>query len=356
MPNIEKALLHAKRAEAPFELSERLREYVEFLKANPEIECAINDRYELLFDSGESIFPISAVALLPLPEKSEEKYPGFFNTVVFLLAAEHFERYLREGGFENADELLDTYYENARRFMEMNKVRDDTYALVRHGHYLYGYAKPFILRIGRLAYQLMQYDGSLLCPFSDSGRVRFALNPTAKLTDYGYPSEAGESRLWNEGILIGEDGAASCERAEIDEGDMLLKKGDFYITVHIPGDGRLLPELVKDSFKRAEPILKKAFREYSPKLFACASWLLSPQLKKIVDKDSNIRKFQDCFDIAAALPNTASLYEHIFKTPIKPISELEAQNEFQKRILGIYERGEELHMGFGILKKEIAKL
>ena len=58
----------------------------------------------------------------------------------------------------------------------------------------------------------------------------------------------------------------------------------------------------------------------------------------------------------AGLPNTASLYEHIFKSPIVPISELVAQNEFQKRILGIYERGEELHMGFGILKKEIAKL
>ena len=356
MLQIKSALLHARRAELPEKFIGTLEEYISFLTENTDICQMIRERYSLLFESETSIFPISDVSKLPLPEKSEKRYPGFFNTVVFLLAAEHFDEFLKRGSFECANELQDTYYKNLRRLMEMNKVQDGTYALVRHGHYLYGYAKPFILRIGRLAYQLMQYDGSLLCPFSDSGRVRFALNPTAKLTDYGYPSEAGESRLWNEGILIGEDGAASCERVEIDEGDMLLKKGDFYITVHIPGDGRLLPELVKDSFKRAEPILKKAFREYSPKLFACASWLLSPQLKKIVDKDSNIRKFQDCFDIAAALPNTASLYEHIFKTPIKPISELEAQNEFQKRILGIYERGEELHMGFGILKKEIAKL
>ena len=240
--------------------------------------------------------------------------------------------------------------------MEMNKVRDDTYALVRHGHYLYGYAKPFILRIGRLAYQLMQYDGSLLCPFSDGNRIRFALNPTAKLTDYGYPLSSGNAVDFSEGLLFGEDGRVSDKKVRIDERSKLLKKGDFYITVHIPEDGKLLPELVNDSFKKAKPILKKVFREYSPKLFACGSWLLSPQLCDIVSDDSNIRKFQDCFTTVAGLPNTASLYEHIFKSPIVPISELVAQNEFQKKILGLYACGEELHMGFGILKKEIIEL
>ena len=356
MLKIENALLHAKRAEVPCELTKRLSEYVEFIKENPDIEGAISERYEFLFGDGESIFPISAVAELHLPEVSEAKFPGLFNTVVFLLAAEHFERYLHEGGFENADELLDTYYKNLRRLMEMNKVRDDTYALVRHGHYLYGYAKPFILRIGRLAYQLMQYDGSLLCPFLNGGRVKFALNPTAKLTDYGYPLASGDAADFSEGLLFGEDGSALNEMIRIDEKNKLLKKGDFYITVHIPADGKLLPELVKDSFERAVPILNRVFGEYSPKIIACSSWLLSPQIRRLVSEDSNIRKFQDCFTTVAGLPNTASLYEHIFKSPIVPISELVAQNEFQKKILGLYARGEELHMGFGILKKEITKL
>ena len=67
MLKIENALLHAKRADVPCELTERISEYVEFIKGNPDIEGAISERYELLFGDGESIFPISAVAELHLP-------------------------------------------------------------------------------------------------------------------------------------------------------------------------------------------------------------------------------------------------------------------------------------------------
>ena len=356
MLQIKSALLHARRAELPEKFIGTLEEYISFLTENTDICQMIRERYSLLFESETSIFPISDVSKLPLPEKSEKRYPGFFNTVVFLLAAEHFDEFLKRGSFECANELQDTYYKNLRRLMEMNKVQDGTYALVRHGHYLYGYAKPFILRIGRLAYQLMQYDGSLLCPFSNGGRVKFALNPTVKLTDYGYPLASGDAADFSEGLLFGEDGSALDEMIRIDEKNKLLKKGDFYITVHIPADGKLLPELVKESFERAVPILNRVFGEYSPKIIACSSWLLSPQIRRLVPEDSNIRKFQDCFTTVAGLPNTASLYEHIFKSPIVPISELVAQNEFQKKILGLYARGEELHMGFGILKKEIIEL
>lgn len=67
------------------------------------------------------------------------------------------------------------------------------------------------------------------------------------------------------------------------------------ISMHIPSDAVLTEQNVRDSVKAA----RKFFREFFPRcrhwLFVCNSWLLAPELKKLLAAGSNILKFQKRF-------------------------------------------------------------
>lgn len=75
--------------------------------------------------------------------------------------------------------------------------------------------------------------------------------------------------------------------------DLTVRKGDNVINMHIPEDGKLYPELVRDSILRA-------YRHFGCKgtaAFVCESWLLYPGFYEFLPEDSNIKKFMDIFDI-----------------------------------------------------------
>ena len=347
----ENIIYHAKKAEVPESFTEQLKEYLRYIKNNPDIYAALCDYYKLLFE-GEDIFPIIKVQDIPLPEKSESEYPGFFSTVIFLKAAEHFKEYLIENSFDNLPyNLLDTYYKNIRRFMEMNYIRDNTYALIRHGYFLYGYAKPFSLRIGRLAFELRKFTSSVFKVYEDMGERRFLLNPQIPINDIGYPVAEGGKSDFNAGKLI-ENGAVTSEIKNCSQLKEIISDGECYITIHIPGEGKLDREEVIKSLKDGKEILEKVFKKYNPKLLMCTSWLISPQLKNILKAGSNILKFSELFDVVPGLPAPNALYEHIFKVPVCDVSELVPKNSFQQGILDIYKSGYELHNGIGIIKDE----
>lgn len=71
--------------------------------------------------------------------------------------------------------------------------------------------------------------------------------------------------------------------------------GEFAIETHIPQGEPLNIEACLDSFAFAKDFFKKYFPEYSPKYFMCDSWLLNPNLEKILSADSNIVKFMKLF-------------------------------------------------------------
>ena len=319
----ENILPIAKKADYNDEFIAKIEEYLNFVAENPVLQYELKKYYNTLFVD-EDIFPIIKVESMPLPQKSEEKYKGFFELVIYLAATKHFENYIINNGFDNCKyDLIDTYYKNIRRFSEMNYVRDNTYSLIRLGYFLYGYAKPYILHIGRLSYELRLYDNSLYDIYEDQNGDRHF-------------------------IKSGEEVSCGYEK--------IIENGEPYITIHIPGVGKLETQDILDSIKNATPILKKVFKKYNPKHFLCTSWLISPQITPFLKETSNIYKFSNMFDKAIANPAPNAIYEHIFKCPICPINELVAQNEFQKNILSIYEKGDELCNGIGILKKEFYDL
>ena len=151
-------LHHAESANIPQELLKKLTEFLDYINKDEKRVLPIWEYYKALFVTEKIHIPIETVIDIPVPDTYEKEYPGLLSTVVFLAAARNFEKYLEEKKLIDSEfDFLQSYYDNIRRLMDMNYARDNTYAMLRLGEYLYSYAKPLMLRIGRFAYELTRF-------------------------------------------------------------------------------------------------------------------------------------------------------------------------------------------------------
>lgn len=68
-----------------------------------------------------------------------------------------------------------------------------------------------------------------------------------------------------------------------------------YAAVHIPSDADFSPEQVDASLAMAGRFLREQFPEQKAWEFRCHSWLLEPELRRMLPDGSNIRSFQERF-------------------------------------------------------------
>ncbi len=87
-----------------------------------------------------------------------------------------------------------------------------------------------------------------------------------------------------------------------------LAKHQIVLNVHIPAGEPLTPQGVKKSFELARAF----FRGVSP-VYVCHSWLLYPELSKVLSADSNILQFQKQFYIYEVDEHAREAEQRIFK-------------------------------------------
>ena len=139
--------------------------------------------------------------------------------------------------------------------------------------------------------------------------------------------------------------------AEVDYEPLGIKKGDNTLGVHIPRSEPFTPEVWEASFAMAKEFFAKYFPEYSYKYYSCFSWFLSPDLDKLMNKDSNVLKFQKLFTVAHTEENDIMLYFTFgWGTTLKDIEKIEAKTSLQKRIKKYVAEGNKLTHGYGFIK------
>ena len=69
------------------------------------------------------------------------------------------------------------------------------------------------------------------------------------------------------------------------------------ISLHIPSDAKLAPDLLNVSVKKARDFLSEFFPDWADLPLYCESWLLSPRLREWLPATSHIIRFQNAFDI-----------------------------------------------------------
>lgn len=296
---------------------------------------------------------------VPSPAVCEEKFPGYFRETVYLLASDHLANFLTKNGFSS--EYLTGYYEKMRVFADDNLQSHGTYGFCRLAPFMYVYAYPAIVRIGRLIYQVHKPEEGIALYRDEEGRHRLFATDAFSYNAAGLRDETADFRpvYRKEGEFLTAhpflpNGRLSPrpERVELRTLTPLLGEGDYLVYLHIPPLGRLTPEAVDASIEEAKRILPSFFRGFPLRGIACATWLLDPALREVLPEGSNILEFQDRFNLACCQDNhNRSLRDHIFRVPIEtPLSELRPKNSFQEKMLARAIRGEKMYWTFGLLK------
>lgn len=115
-----------------------------------------------------------------------------------------------------------------------------------------------------------------------------------------------------DGVLVANEvnqrlGSISSEAVSVPLSDLTLigSKDTPVLSVHIPEGEPLTPSLVDESFSLAQAM-------FNPTLFVCDSWLLDPELSKVLSPESNICHFMQRFLKFPVAFTTPQIYERVF--------------------------------------------
>ncbi len=223
-----------------------------------------------------------------------------------------------------------------------------------YGHYgissYVGWMMKFIrceiIRVGRFNLELCEYsedfdvfekDGKLAVlpkgvTFHKSGQMLGSAGCEDE-TD-SFVGEITETDDYYEGLTI-ENGIAKNEKTRLYKKDWkkLLTKGDKIISYHIPSGDKLEYEENNRDIKRGKEIIANCFGEV--KCGFCLSWLLDPQIKEIVGKQTNLTAFADRFLRFPIKSEGTDVFDYVFMCSAStPAEDLPEKSSFAKAIKG----------------------
>lgn len=138
--------------------------------------------------------------------------------------------------------------------------------------------------------------------------------------------------------------------------------GEPALAVHVPDFmGPLTPQAVERSLALAQAFFSRHYPEETYPVATCASWLLDPQLKRRLPKDSNIVRFQERFHPVRppTAPEAPEAFEHledmepvrfVFGTTDVPLDRLPRRTVLERAVLDHLREGGHWHVGRGWLE------
>ena len=314
--------------------------------------------YYIQYETEENFYRnIWALDEIPVPAESEERFPGCLKSVVYLLAWQHFDSWVQSKGLPQS--VSEAYFGRYRYLSDLNRVTHNTPALCRLSPFLYGYSKPFMLCLGRLAYQLIPFKDYCELYEDTEGNRLFAALPNYRYDHRGLQAAEGWLPAYERtentltAHIFAENGHLRLQPEQIDlqRYHRVLSPEDDVVTIHIPGGDKLTMESVQESLNLA----RKVFGEHFPqaKAFVCQTWFIDPNLRGEVVRDgSNMAMFADLFDVICGADNGYhSVFEHIFNVKRQPLENLVPKTGLQERVLQYALDGKPMYWGFGVLKR-----
>ena len=123
------------------------------------------------------------------------------------------------------------------------------------------------------------------------------------------------------------------------------------IKIHIPSGEKLLEKQVKDSITKSKKEIIKYYNLENPEYY-CSSWLLSPSINRILDRNSNIAKFYNMFEIIDEKDGLDDVLNFVFNVKnITQYSQLKEDTSLQRKIKEMLLRNGKITIGVGYLKQ-----
>lgn len=134
------------------------------------------------------------------------------------------------------------------------------------------------------------------------------------------------------------------------EYELTTQKGVPIVSLHIPTDVDLRPEILKPSLKAGLGELYRLFPEYEGKPVYCHSWLMSPLLADFLPEESNILRFQELFDITSDDIPGRDVLLWVFKNPKLPKEAYPEDTSLQRKLKKYFLNGGQFQEGKGYLR------
>ena len=134
------------------------------------------------------------------------------------------------------------------------------------------------------------------------------------------------------------------------EYELTTLEGEPVVSLHIPTDVDLRPEVLRPSMKEGLAEFYRIFPEYVGKKVYCHSWLMSPMLKDFLPEHSNILRFQEMFDMEPeGIPGNGVIL-WVFKNPKLPREEYPETTSLQRKLKQFFLNDGQFLEGKGYLR------
>ncbi len=144
-------------------------------------------------------------------------------------------------------------------------------------------------------------------------------------------------------------------RRSSDLGEKMMKysNGKMILSVHIPSDAVMSDENLKDSYRQALAFFREhdaiICTEGSPVLFFCSTWLLSPELNKLLPEHSRIKRFYSDFEIYDFDQENSGVYNWLFKGQTE-LEKLPRDTSLQRMVYEHLKNGGKIGAASGIIR------
>jgi len=335
-----------------------LQEYLLFLQDREDLLARLQTYHDDIFENG--CYTLAQVEGLKEEDGREE---GLLFAVMYIARYERLGEVLAKRGIP--EHFKEGSLPTLRVQLEKNNECYGSYGL--RGMYRSGFAPylmPYKYILGRLCFEVTHFgssyevyrskkDGSTL-PVALPG---FQYMPNGKRPPKDYEGPLTEPYIRENGdvtecFTFDDEGHLCAEPIMLQTAayEKVLKAGDDVISVHIPREGRMTPELVDEAFAMAKEFFAKYYPELDIKAYVCSSWLLNTDMKEFLSPETNILRFQSRFRVVLTGVNGFSLYWHIFNVVnFVPLTELTPSNSFQQTFLDRVKAGKVLYSGYGYI-------
>lgn len=199
-----------------------------------------------------------------------------------------------------------------------------------------------LYRIGRLQYRMEPFGFDYLYFKNRKNRKTLLLYTGNKQARGGYRVIA-DARIDSKRVFPMDD-----------EWQCILKKNQLAPAVHIPAGEPLTTDDCLASLQQAREFLGEQFPDMQVEAFTCHSWLLDPQLGKLLPPASNIVRFQQLFHLFPIQgADDLQCRERLFDN--QDPSSLRNKTSLQKSVAAFMDSGGCIRMGGGILIPEVVK-
>jgi hypothetical protein len=160
------------------------------------------------------------------------------------------------------------------------------------------------------------------------------------------------------GTPITPRGAALPQRVRLprDEWQIALGPGDPVLDLHIPAEGALTLDAIRDALAQAEPFFDHYYPEQKFVAYVCYSWLFSPQLETMLASDSNIVRWQHEGYLLPSDSGSGDFLTFTFGAQSIDIATAPRNTRLRRAVIAHLDRGELLRCGgYLLLRRDLGR-